>query len=251
MVGVLELLNLTNQWKYNQAGIDLGTSWRTTNYNDAAWASGRGLFYIETASLPAAKHTPLAFTNPRQTTFYFRTHFQMPSNANAVVLTSSNLIDDGAVFYINGMEAARIGMSNGPVFYATLAERTVDNATNFDVIKLPNTNLVVGDNVLAVEVHQHATDSTDIVFGASLHAAFTRQVPMRPRLKTPTINENFVHLTALSESGYLHVLDVSTNLSNWAPLRTNTALTGEVQFDLPFIPSTGGRFYRMRVIDAD
>lgn len=61
-IGEVNLLNITNQWRYNQTGTDLGTGWRGTNYKDGTWPHGRGLFYIETAALPAPKNTPLTFT---------------------------------------------------------------------------------------------------------------------------------------------------------------------------------------------
>ena len=50
-----------------------------------------------------------------------------------------------------------------------------------DVFVLPKSSLsslVRGDNVLAVEVHQNATNSDDIVFGASVTLKFTSSPPV-------------------------------------------------------------------------
>src|SRR5262249_54652800 len=39
----ISLLSTSAVWKYEQSNIDLGTAWRASAYNDAAWASGPGL----------------------------------------------------------------------------------------------------------------------------------------------------------------------------------------------------------------
>ena len=67
-----QVLSMTNLWRYEQSGTDLGTAWREPAYDDAAWPSGRALLYVEGSTLPAPKNTPLAI-GPM--TFYFRTTF--------------------------------------------------------------------------------------------------------------------------------------------------------------------------------
>src|SRR5207248_5727038 len=71
------LIILTNIWKYNANGVDLLTGWRTNAYDDSSWLSGRALFWgTNTASAPAGPtNTYIGFLNPKQTTVYFRTHF--------------------------------------------------------------------------------------------------------------------------------------------------------------------------------
>src|SRR5207244_5706102 len=39
------LVPITNSWRYNQQGTDLGSSWRTVGYNHSAWPSRRPLLY--------------------------------------------------------------------------------------------------------------------------------------------------------------------------------------------------------------
>src|SRR6185503_7714639 len=52
-------------------------------------------------------------------TFYFRTHVILASNLSGAILTASNLIDDGAIFYINGREINRVRMPEGPATWST------------------------------------------------------------------------------------------------------------------------------------
>lgn len=171
------LLALTNVWRYDQSGGNLGTAWRQTNYNDAAWSSGRGVLAQESIALPAPTNTILKLTNAagiRITNYYFRTHFNVTGDIAGLSLIASNLIDDGAIFYLNGTEVFRHNMPTGTVVATTLASDVVE-ATNFVVFDIPNDALLEGDNLLAVEVHQASNNSSDVVFGMSLTAAMRQR----------------------------------------------------------------------------
>ncbi len=89
------------------------------------------------------------------------------------MLTSTNLIDDGAVFHLNGNTVGRVRVAEGQTA-ATLADNQGAEGVA-EEIPLQNTGLVVGDNVMAVEVHQSGATSSDIVFGMAL----TGTVPIR------------------------------------------------------------------------
>src|SRR5205085_1725984 len=84
-------------------------------------------------------------------------------------LTFRLLRDDGAVVYLNGREMYRSNMPNGSILYTTLASVAVngaDEATYF-ATTIP-TNIFPGTNLLAVEVHQNATTSSDVSFDLEL-----------------------------------------------------------------------------------
>ena len=92
-------------------------------------------------------------------------------------MVASNLLDDGAVFYLNGSEAARLRLG-GTVTASTLASSAPKNGTGYEGLFLPTTNLNSGDNVLAVEVHQTSASSADVVFGLNLRAYPPNTEPM-------------------------------------------------------------------------
>jgi hypothetical protein len=98
---------------------------------------------------------------------------QPPENLSSVEFTT--ILDDGAVIYVNGQEASRIGMDTGNVTSGTLANRTVNNAVVEGPFSIPNSFFVQGRNVVAVEVHQSAANSSDIVFGLDMEGIVTRQ----------------------------------------------------------------------------
>ena len=100
------LLALNASWRYNALGFNQGNLWREFDYNDASWSVGNGILAVETANPTVVPNigTTLAINSGGHfvTNFYFRTHFNI---TNLTVLSSlilSNVIDDGAVFYING-----------------------------------------------------------------------------------------------------------------------------------------------------
>lgn len=165
----LATINSNSLWRYDQRGVDLGTAWRERLFDDSGWAQGAPLFAYETSPLPEPIRTPLT-TNQTKLTFYFRKPFRLPGNASSAPLRLRTVLDDGAVVYVNGGELFRSGMPFGAVTFSTTAARTVDNAAYEGPVVVTPTNLVAGTNVLAVEVHQVNTNSSDVVFGASVEA---------------------------------------------------------------------------------
>ncbi len=160
-------------WKYDNSGTDYTTTWRAPGFNDSSWPSGRGLFGFETTPNEYLPYTFQTFIPPPPTngghlTVYYRTHFQWNNNLTNSSLIATSYIDDGAVFYLNNSEVARPRITANPVLYGTLAASATEPV--LDILTFPTTSLVVGDNVLAVEVHQSAANSSDDVFGMSLSA---------------------------------------------------------------------------------
>ncbi len=142
--------------------------------NDGAGPSG---FRVE-ASGTAVKWAPtntLLATGPETT--YFRTAFVVNGDPSTATLTLRAVVDDGAVFHINGTEVLRLNMPAGTVGHATAAEANVGNATFAGPFILPVSSLVAGTNVLAVEVHQSAAGANDVMFGAELSLSVTNGMP--------------------------------------------------------------------------
>ncbi|MDB6027318.1 MAG: uncharacterized protein JWM68_3541 [Verrucomicrobiales bacterium] len=166
------IFGITNTWRYQQTSNLNSPSWQAPVFNDSSWPSGPGLLYSETNAAISPRNTPLTLG---RTTYYFRTHFTLTNGVVNAVLTFSNRIDDGAVFYINGNEVQRVRMPLAPtnILYDTLATTTPSggDATAWEVFGISATNAIIGDNVLAAEVHQTSSNSTDIVFGSALSFA--------------------------------------------------------------------------------
>lgn len=162
--GPRQLSVMTNLWRYYQAGPP-PAGWNQPAFSDAAWAQGRGLLYVETAPLQAPKTTALTLG---QMAYYFRAKFTLPSVPAGATLRLRHIIDDGAVFYLNGRELHRFGFGPNVVVQHDTPAALIGDAALVGPVTLPADLLQAGENVLAVEVHQTSANSSDIVFGADL-----------------------------------------------------------------------------------
>ena len=161
-------------WKYSDTGLNLGTAWRALAYNDAAWPSGPAMLGYGDANGMAPRTTNSfgpSDTNKYITTYYRRAFVaEEPSTYSSLGLNVQR--DDGAVVYLNGTEVFRSNMPAGAVDYLTPASAAVSGGdeTTFYYAALNSSALRAGTNVLAVEIHQNAANSSDIAFDLSLVA---------------------------------------------------------------------------------
>jgi len=127
-------------------------------------------------------------------TYYFRTHFNFDFHFNSLAggtLMFTHLLDDGAIFYLNGAEIARYNMPVGPATASDPALFAITNAACV-LTSINTTNLLAGDNVLAVEVHQRdsADAGADVMFGTTLTFDYQLISPLPPRLAVSRSSTN-------------------------------------------------------------
>ncbi|MFH1718213.1 MAG: lamin tail domain-containing protein [Planctomycetota bacterium] len=177
--GIAEtLVPARSMWKYlddgsNQGTLSSGTNWFAhPNYNDSFWLEGPAELGYGDASQGRPEGT-VVNSGPSGNS-YITTYFRHSFNLNDASLYSRLhlrlLRDDGAVVYLNGVEAARSNMPPRSIDYLTLASSGVsdtDESTFYD-FTLDASLLSNGRNVLAVEVHQSAVTSSDISFDLEL-----------------------------------------------------------------------------------
>jgi len=179
----IELISLTNSWRFDQTGRNLGSAWRALDYDDSSFAVGESVFWTGPfrQSLPADGNTSVEtdYNGTRVNTYYFRTHFNYPFVPTNVLLISSNLIDDGAVFYINGTEVSRLRMTSGAFGYQTFAVNAPNNGLTYESILFPAGIVHTGDNQMAVEVHQSTAASSDVIMGMRFLAYAGNSEPLQ------------------------------------------------------------------------
>src|SRR6476659_378179 len=148
-------------WRYLDTGVDVGTAWRASDFNDGAWLSGPApLGYGDPfATIVSFGPDP----NAKYPTTYFRTRFVVNDPSLYGSLEVRLRRDDGGVVYLNGVELFRNNMPPGDIVFTTFASSVVDGTgeTTFFSGGVPNL-LVAGTNVLAVEIHQANGTSSDI-----------------------------------------------------------------------------------------
>ena len=170
---VVSLIELNDtEWKYNADGEDLGLDWRKNDYDDSTWSSGKTFIGRATSRQKHKMNTTLKM-GPR--TFYFRKAFGFDHLTTGAELQLQYLVDDGAVFYLNGKEIHRVNMKErGSIRYTTRASSSVRDADFSGLIQLSGKELQQGENILAVEVHQYSTNDSDLAFGSSLSATIEK-----------------------------------------------------------------------------
>ena len=201
------LIALDSEWKYTSANLD-GSNWKARTYVDSGWeGTGSGLLWADingpNGQIPAPLMTQLPEdlnTGYPYLTYYFRKHFDFTNQVSGAQLQFSGYVDDGAVFYLNGTEIYRLRMpaaptviNNGTVATANPCSGDATCADSFTLSgPLVTTNLLAGDNVLAVEVHNRSSGSPDVTFG--LAATSTSPYVSRPLLSL-THSNNTVTLS--------------------------------------------------------
>jgi hypothetical protein len=176
--GVVPLIAADAEWRYLDTGIDPGPGWNDPSFDDSVWALGRAeLGYGE-----GDEATVVSFggnPNQRHVTTWFRRAFTLGEPDALERLELLLDVDDGAVAYLNGREVVRYGMPGGAITAATLASRAASGGDEnvFEphvfgteaLFRAEPGQLARGRNVLAVEVHQAALNSSDLGFTAELN----------------------------------------------------------------------------------
>jgi hypothetical protein len=166
-------------WQYLDDGSDQQTAWRLPEFNSDSWKSGPAeLGYGDGDEQTTVDFGGVA-TN-RHVTTYFRHEFQVDDPSQYDQLVVELLRDDGAAVYLNGNELVRTENLAPDADFQTLANLNgapAVNGSNEDVfltLIVPASQLRVGENVLAVEMHQHSRTSNDLSFNLRLSAVLNQ-----------------------------------------------------------------------------
>ncbi len=193
----IPLVSFSGVWRYNQSGPDLPANWAAVAHPvGGGWLSGPGPFGYSNGTLPITPATPLsspASNNPFVITYYFETDINLGAQeaAGLTSLALTHMLDDGAVFYLNGVELTRINMPAGPVAPNTFATSGVATASVIGPVNVavPPGAALTGLNRLSVEVHQVSTGSSDIAFGLQADAIVTTSPGVPPVPETDSRQE--------------------------------------------------------------
>lgn len=171
------LINNGESWKYFSTGSIPTSTWYSAAYSDATWSNGLAPLGYNDPAIATVVPYGSDISNKWITT-YFRKHFTV-SNAVAVTgLVAQFEVDDGAVFYLNGTRIHTTTNMIEPVSNASMTSGTALEPYDWINFTINPNLLVTGDNVLAVEVHQAAPDSSDLYMDMTL-----------TKTGTPTTNE--------------------------------------------------------------
>jgi hypothetical protein len=208
-----------SNWKYLDNGSDQGTAWRETGFNDSGWQSGQAeLGYGDGDEVTTVSYG--SNSNNKYITTYFRHSFSITEEDKSGFGFMINILrDDGAVIYLNGQEVIRTNMTSGSINYNTTAASAISGSaesqfTSFDIDK---NLLAAGNNVLAVEIHQSASNSSDIGFDLEL---VSHKIGTEGFITT----RNPYSFTLASDSGIIAVFESTGQCMLPADITGNTTL---------------------------
>jgi len=136
-----------------------GDEWEDLAFDDNSWSTGN-------AHLGYGDGDETTTINSNTYTGYFRQEFNVSDHTLYSDIDLDLIYDDGAVVYLNGIEVWRVNMPGGTINYGTFASsNSGDNETASTNV---SNSLVTGNNVLAVEVHQRTSGSSDLSFDFKL-----------------------------------------------------------------------------------
>ncbi|YCM42921.1 PKD domain-containing protein [Verrucomicrobiaceae bacterium 227] len=171
-------ISLANLWKYHDGKSEPSNGWRNLAFNDSTWKEGSAKFGYGDNNETTTVSSGTSFFRNNITSYYRRT-FTLTNPTDYTDLIARVLVDDGAIIYLNGSEVQRINMPGGNVTYSTRASTTVagtDETTYFDW-SLDPADLIAGENIIVVEVHQSSPSSPDLGFALTLTAKLAISPP--------------------------------------------------------------------------
>lgn len=232
-------------WRYREARSEPPANWKELTFDDSSPAATEWL----PATLPAGfgvsgvtfgTTVTAGSSSDRTRAFYFRKKIVVPESPQISGLTFRIRRDDAAAVWLNNESAPSVisadGTFNPPYTYAmTGTSGAVPNSSStgaYLTYAIPASKLVVGTNIVAVEVHQTSLTSSDLILDCELVAGF--EAPLQ------------LNISRLGNDAVLYwfndaaVLDEATALpGGWLP-------KAGAQSPLSMEPTEPQRFFRLR-----
>ncbi len=143
------------------------TSWTTADFDDSAWKTGVGGFGAKNGGAYSGAAVTLEGCPGDETnypTYYFRTKVFVNQASAVTAIKGSISYDDAAILYINGVKAAAFNEA-GCDANSSYSANKANTTDSFEITDLSVLSaLKDGENVIAVEVHNHYDKSSDIWF---------------------------------------------------------------------------------------
>jgi len=234
------LLTISNVWSYQPRTNYDAVNWTTNTYNDATWPTGPALLgrqsFNSNQVWPEPFRTAIE-TNFNQTNFYFRAHFNVAAGATYTSLQLRHIIDDSAVFYLNGVEipGTRFNLPGGTINGTVFASSTISVGSYRGPFTVPISMLRTGDNVFAVDVHQSANNSSDVAMGVELQALIVTNSPAAAGVLINEVLANNLSLEELdgSKPDWVEIYNPSTNAVDLGDMSLTDATTTPRRWVIP------------------
>lgn len=166
------LFTKTSSRKYFIPTADIGTTWKTDPaFNDSTWLPATGGIGYDTGSSPTYLPHITTNTGSNKGFVYLRIPFTLNDPLALSYLQLKTQCDDGFIAYLNGIEVASLNKPASLV-WNSVASGAADEAAALLFQTTPISQhlhlLKAGQNVLAVQVLNESTSSSDLLFNCEL-----------------------------------------------------------------------------------
>lgn len=192
------------------------TAWTSVDFDDSEWKTGRGGFGAENGGEYGGASVTLEGCqgdNTNYPTYYFRTKINVEKASIVTAITGSISYDDAAIIYINGVKVAAFneeGCDSNNSYATNEANRT----ETFEITDSAALNaLKDGENVIAVEIHNHFDNSSDIWFSMDKLSFSTFTFLLGGTSEWEYLDDNTDPSGDVSESGYDRTTWTSENFN--------------------------------------
>lgn len=193
-------------WRYFVGTSEPNSNWKSLSFNDLGWAQGQGGFGYADGD----DNT----TIQQCISVYMRIKFTVTDTAAITKALLSLDYDDAFVAYLNNTEVARAGISGiQPAYnqFGTDHEATMYQTGQPESFAVSKKQLklciVPGDNILAIQVHNSSSSSSDMSSNAFLSFAISnsshnyRQIPSWFRIPFEFDSSNLPIVIISTENG--------------------------------------------------
>jgi hypothetical protein len=178
------------------------TAWRTNGFNDSTWAIGTTPFSYGTNSTGrddgVTSGTVVSGMIHTYSCIFLRRTFVVTNVAEVQSLNFTTYYDDGFVAWINGTPVLQPNMATDSPAYNSFAQAAheADPAVQLTAAGSPQSYLVPGTNVIAVQLFNNQINSSDLRFETTM--AITKNIPLAIASVAPTGGGNVSALTQIA-----------------------------------------------------
>lgn len=155
-----------SSWRYLDSGTVIGSNWRSLTFNDTNWLTGIAEFGYgdgDEATVVNCGSTAPACNASNRASTHFRKVVTIDDLAEFSGYIGHVLRDDAAAVYVNGVEVFRDPSLPANSAFNAFATTTSDD-NEVAIFLIDPALFVEGPNIIAVQVHQAATTSSDLSF---------------------------------------------------------------------------------------
>ncbi|MBO4641972.1 MAG: lamin tail domain-containing protein [Bacteroidaceae bacterium] len=167
------LIDWNEEWSYYDQGSLDGKNWKSTDYNDQNWQSGKApLGYANSdKSMYSMINTTIDYggnAGNKRPTYYFRKKITLNEQPDEDYLINLNYkVDDGFRIHVNGVDVGGYRSLEGTV-YSDVTNAWASDVPDEGTFQINPSVLHLGENIIAVEVHNTSTSSTDIFWDCNI-----------------------------------------------------------------------------------